>query len=58
MASRRRTPHSSSKLSKTTNETGHTDDSVGDGDTTSADIVHGEDERGAGEGEETTGNVL
>jgi len=48
-------PHASSELSKTADEAGHTDDSVGDGDTASANVVHGEDESGAREGEETKG---
>jgi len=45
-------PHSSSELSKATDETSHADDGIGDRDTTSADVVHGQDESGAGEGEE------
>jgi len=45
-------PHSSSELSKATDETGHADDGIGDRDTAGADVVHGEDESGAGEGEE------
>ena len=51
---RQHTPHSSDELSKATNEAGHTDDSIRDGDTASLDVEHGEDESGGGEGEETT----
>lgn len=48
-------PHSSDELSKTTNETGHSDDGIRDSDTASLDVEHGEDEGGGGEGEETKG---
>ena len=47
-----RTPHSSSELSEATDETSHADDGIGDGDTASADVVHGKDESGAGKREE------
>jgi hypothetical protein len=50
------TPHSSSKLSKATNKAGPTEDSVGNGNTARTDVVHGEDEGCASEGEETTAN--
>jgi len=46
-------PHSSSKLGKTTDETGHANHSIGDGNAAGLDVVHGEDEGGGGEGEET-----
>lgn len=46
-------PHSSGELGKTTNEAGHTDDGIRDANTASLAVVHGEDEGGAGEGEET-----
>lgn len=46
-------PHSSSKLSKTTDEAGHSDDSVGDGNTASVNVVQGENKGCASEGEET-----
>jgi len=55
---RRRTPHSSGELGETTNEAGHTDDSIRDGDTASLAVVHREDEGGASEGEETTVEVI
>ena len=55
---RRRTPHSSKDLSKTTDETGHTDDSVRNNDTAGMDVVHGEDEGGTREREETTVEVV
>jgi len=46
-------PHSGNELSETTNETGHADDGVGDGDTASLHVVHGEHESGGSEGVET-----
>jgi len=46
-------PHAGSELSETADEAGHTNDSVGDGDTPSVDVVHGENEGCASEGEET-----
>jgi len=49
----RELPHSSSELSKATDEAGHTDDSVGDGDAPSVDVVHRKDEGCASEREET-----
>ena len=52
---RRRTPHSGEDLGKTTDEASHADNGVGNSDTASVDVVHGKDEGGAGEGEQTTG---
>jgi hypothetical protein len=49
----RELPHSSSKLSKATDEAGHADDSVGDSNTPSVNVVHRKDEGRASEGEET-----
>lgn len=49
------TPHPSSKLSKASDKAGHTEDSVGHGNTAGTHVVHGENEGRAGEGEETTG---
>jgi len=46
-------PHPSSKLSETADEASHTDDGVGDGNIASMDVIHGQDEGRAGEGEET-----
>jgi len=46
-------PHSSDELSETTNETSHANDGVGDGDTASLYVVHGEHESGGSEGVET-----
>ena len=51
---RRRTPHSGKDLSKTADENSHADNGVRDSDTASIDVVHGKDEGGAGEGEQTT----
>jgi len=45
-------PHSGKDLSKSTNETSHTDDGIRNNDTAGMDIVHGEDEGGTREGEE------
>ena len=47
------TPHSSSKLGKATDEAGHPDDSVGDSNAPSLNVVHRKDEGRASEGEET-----
>lgn len=52
------TPHASNKLSKTTNEAGHADDGIGDGDTASLDVDQREDEGGAREGEETAERIM
>lgn len=49
----RELPHSSSKLSKATDEAGHPDDSVGDSNAPSLNVVHRKDEGRASEGEET-----
>ena len=57
-ANDQRTPHSSSKLSQTTDEAGHTDDSVGCGNATSTDVEHGENKGCSSEGEETTGDSI
>jgi len=46
-------PHPSSELGKTTDETGHTDDGVRDGNSASLDIEHGKDKGGARERKET-----
>jgi len=46
-------PHSSEDLSKTTDETSHTDNGVRNNNTAGLDVVHGEDEGGAREREET-----
>jgi hypothetical protein len=46
-------PHPGGELGKTTDETGHTDNDVADRDTAGPDVVHGEDEGGAREREET-----
>jgi hypothetical protein len=51
----RRTPHSCSKLGETTDEAGHTDDSVRDGNTARTNVEHGENKGCASEGEETAG---
>jgi len=48
----RHTPHPSKQLSETADEAGHTDDSIGNGNTTTMNVVHGQDEGRAGEGEE------
>lgn len=55
--SQQRTPHSGSKLGETTDEHGHADDGIGDGDATGRDVVHGEDEGCGGEGEEAAVDV-
>lgn len=45
-------PHASKELSETTNETGHADNGIRGGDTTSMNVEHGKDEGCASEGEE------
>jgi len=52
------TPHPSSKLSETADETCHTDDGVRDGDTLSLEVVQREYKHGGSVGEETTGDVI
>lgn len=49
----RELPHSSSELSKATDEAGHADDGVGDSNTPSLNVVHRKDEGCASEREET-----
>jgi hypothetical protein len=52
------TQHSSDEQGKTTDETGHTDDGIGDGDAAGLDVVHREDKHGGGDGEETPMEVI
>ena len=52
------TQHSSNEQRKTTDETGHTDDGIGNGDAAGLDVVHREDKHGGSDGEETPMEVI
>ena len=52
------TQHSSDEQRKTTDETGHTDDGIGDGDAAGLDVVHREDKHGGSDGEEAPMEVI